>query len=123
MGLARVTPPLLLEEMTVMPCRNAGPREPKRGHCIFTELDRNGTVRGLHATMSDDAYTFLGNSRAGATLFMDIAGFESDDLARAHAVSLLDQHHSTDLVEIWRATRLIGQIPRLDPAGPAAIGG
>jgi hypothetical protein len=73
--------------------------------------------------MSDDAYTFLGNSRAGATLFMDIAGFASDHLARAHAVNLLAQHHSADLVEIWRATRMIGQIPRPDPAGPAAIGG
>lgn len=73
--------------------------------------------------ISDDAYTFLGNSRAGATLFMDIAGFEGDDLARAHAVGLLDQHHSTDVVEIWQATRLIGQIPRPDRAGPAAIGG
>jgi len=32
MGLARETPTLLLEEMTVTPCRKAGPWEPKRGH-------------------------------------------------------------------------------------------
>lgn len=68
--------------------------------------------------MSDDAYTFLGNSRAGATLFMDIAGFESDDLARTHAVGLLNQHRSADFVEVWRSTRLVGQIPR---SGPTTI--
>jgi hypothetical protein len=73
--------------------------------------------------MHDDAYTFLGNSKAGATLFMDIAGFESDDRARAHALALLSQHDSADIVEVWRAANLVDQIPRPNPAGPAAKGG
>ena len=73
--------------------------------------------------MDDNAYTFLGNSKAGAPLFMDIAVFPADDLARDHALFLLDQHKSADIVEIWRTASLIGEIPRLDPAGPAAIGG
>ena len=73
--------------------------------------------------MHDDAYNFLGNSRAGATLFMDVAAFGSDDQARRHALALLGQHDSADIVEVWRAASLIGQIPRPDPAGPAAVGG
>lgn len=73
--------------------------------------------------MQEDAYTFLGNSKAGATLFMDIAVFAADDLARKHALFLLVQHNSADVVEVWRTASLIGEIPRPDPAGPAAIGG
>lgn len=73
--------------------------------------------------MQEDAYTFLGNSKAGATLFMDIAVFAADDLARRHALSLLDQHDSADAVEIWRTASLVGKIPRSDSAGPAATGG
>jgi hypothetical protein len=70
--------------------------------------------------MQDDAYTFLGNSKAGATLFMDIAVFEDDDLARRHALQLLGQHRSADTVEVWRATKIIDHIPRPELTGPCA---
>jgi hypothetical protein len=73
--------------------------------------------------MQDDAYTFLGNSKAGATLFMDIAGFESDDLARAHAMNLLSEHQSADLIQVWRAAHLVGEIARLEPSQAAAARG
>jgi len=69
--------------------------------------------------MDDDAYTFLGNSKAGATLFMDIAGFQSDDLARAHAKALLGEHQSADLIEVWRAAHLVGHIARARPTPPS----
>lgn len=62
--------------------------------------------------MHDDAYTFLGNSKAGATLFMDIAGFASDEPARAHAVRRLDEHQSADSVQVWRAAQLVDEIYR-----------
>jgi hypothetical protein len=71
--------------------------------------------------MQDDAYTFLGASIAGATLFMDIGIFDSDDGARRHALVLLGQHQSADLVEVWRAASLIGQIPRQAPKGLAPV--
>jgi hypothetical protein len=86
-------------------------------------LDHIQVGRELRASMQDDAYTFLGNSLAGATLFMDIAVFEDETRARKHAMSLLGQHDSADVVEVWRAASLIGQIPRPGPAGPAALGG
>lgn len=73
--------------------------------------------------MQDNAYTFLGNSKAGATLFMDIGVFGDDDLAKRHAVQLLKDHDSGDAVEVWRSTLLVAKIPRAEVSGPAAEGG
>lgn len=78
---------------------------------------------GTDQTMQDTAYTFLGNSKAGATLFMDIAVFEDDERARQHAVQLLKDHDSGDAIEVWRSTLLVPQIPRAELSGPAAKGG
>lgn len=73
--------------------------------------------------MQDTAYTFLGASKAGAPLFMDIAVFEDDERARRHAVQLLKEHDSGEAVEVWRSTLLIAKIPRAAISGPAAEGG
>jgi len=73
--------------------------------------------------MQDNAYTFLGNSKAGAPLFMDIAVFEDDEQARRHAVRLLEEHDSGEAVEIWRAALMVAKIPRAAILGPAAEGG
>ncbi|WP_172274843.1 hypothetical protein [Caulobacter sp. RHG1] len=73
--------------------------------------------------MQDNAYTFLGNSKAGATLFMDIAVFEDDEMAKRHALQLLKDHDSGEAVEVWRSSLLIAKIPRAAISGPAAEGG
>jgi hypothetical protein len=52
--------------------------------------------------MQDDAYTFLANSPAGATVLMDIAAFDDDERARRHVLDLWNQHNSADVVEVWR---------------------
>ncbi|HWW26358.1 MAG TPA: hypothetical protein VNZ85_10735 [Caulobacter sp.] len=60
----------------------------------------------------ENAYTFLGTTTNGATLFMDVAVLEDSRAARRYCDALLREHGSGMFVEIWCGPRLIAKVPR-----------
>lgn len=62
----------------------------------------------------EGTYIFIGSANGRDALTMDIAVLNSFEQAQAHAVRLLKQHRSLDLIEVWRGSVLVDLIQRAD---------